>query len=273
MKYDDTMIFEEFYHMIKKNKKLRRRANNKKDKINRLKEPKSKLKESKYAFKGPVINEEKGEEEIEDEEEKNNDKNGDNQSNEGDDEEDSQENSQEESEEQSEEQSEEPSEEPSEEAKEETKEEYDEIAERIKCICSIKNGTFHYENRTFSPNKRVERFNKTFLFPNIKVMKCLLKIKFNIGQIFAFLLLLIFFIISIPNYLWRYKEVDADVKIDENREEINDNQNEDDINKENKRKIFAWEFPFEDLKKILKEYEEEPNKEKRIFCRKSIKKK
>ena len=126
MKYDDTMIFEEFYHMIKKNKKLRRRANNKKDKINRLKEPKSKLKESKYAFKGPVINEEKGEEEIEDEEEKNNDKNGDNQSNEGDDEEDSQENSQEESEEQSEEQSEEPSEEPSEEAKEETKEENEE---------------------------------------------------------------------------------------------------------------------------------------------------
>ena len=64
MDYGDTMIFEEFYHMIKKNKKLRRRAN--KEKVTKINN--NKLKESKYKFKGPVINEEKGEEESEEEE-------------------------------------------------------------------------------------------------------------------------------------------------------------------------------------------------------------
>ena len=55
MKYGDTIIFDEFYMMIKKNKKLRH--------------PQSKLKRksnsSKFVYKGPVINEEKMEDEEE----------------------------------------------------------------------------------------------------------------------------------------------------------------------------------------------------------------
>ena len=61
MKYEDTIIFEEFYKMIKKNKKLRNNENKNKKKVKR--------EESKYKFKGPVIDEEKGEEEDEDEDE------------------------------------------------------------------------------------------------------------------------------------------------------------------------------------------------------------
>ena len=56
MKYGDTIIFDEFFNMIKRNKKLRHHEKRKKN---------IKKKESKYIFKGPVINEELGEEEYE----------------------------------------------------------------------------------------------------------------------------------------------------------------------------------------------------------------
>ena len=56
MKYEDTIIFDEFFHMIKKNKKLRHH-----DKKKNLKK-----RTSKFVFEGPVIDEEKGEEEYED---------------------------------------------------------------------------------------------------------------------------------------------------------------------------------------------------------------
>ena len=60
MKYEDTIIFEEFYKMIKKNKKLRHHEIKKKAKKEML----------RHEFKGPVIDEAKGEEEDEDDEEK-----------------------------------------------------------------------------------------------------------------------------------------------------------------------------------------------------------
>ena len=52
MKYEDTIIFEEFYAMMRKNKKLRHKEPRKK----------KKNKDSKFVFKGPVIDEAKGEE-------------------------------------------------------------------------------------------------------------------------------------------------------------------------------------------------------------------
>ena len=88
MKYNDTIIFEEFYTMIKRNKKLRNR--------NRELIKKKRYNSSKFVFKGPVIDEAKGEEEEEkeDKEEKSNnsekseEEESVNESNEGDDEED-----------------------------------------------------------------------------------------------------------------------------------------------------------------------------------------
>jgi len=56
MKYESSMKFEEFYNMIKKNKKFgsKKKSSSKK-----------KVRVSKYVFKGPVIDEAKGEEEQE----------------------------------------------------------------------------------------------------------------------------------------------------------------------------------------------------------------
>ena len=56
MKYGDTIIFDEFFHMIKRNKKLRNHEKRKKN---------FRKKSSKFVFTGPVINEELGEEENE----------------------------------------------------------------------------------------------------------------------------------------------------------------------------------------------------------------
>ena len=85
MKYEDTIIFDEFFAMMRKNKKLRHKEPRKK----------KKNKDSKFLFKGPVIDEAKGEEEEEkeDKEEKSNnsekseEEESVNESNEGDDEE------------------------------------------------------------------------------------------------------------------------------------------------------------------------------------------
>jgi serine/threonine protein kinase len=55
MKYGDTIIFEEFFNMIKRNRKLRHHE----------KKKGTKRKSSKFVFEGPVIDEEKGEEEYE----------------------------------------------------------------------------------------------------------------------------------------------------------------------------------------------------------------
>ena len=68
MKYEDNVKFEDFYDMIRKNKKLGHKK-------------KKKKKMSKYLFQGPVISEAKGEEEQESDDEKNendNDIDGDN---------------------------------------------------------------------------------------------------------------------------------------------------------------------------------------------------
>ena len=59
MKYGDTIIFDEFFAMIKKNKKLRHRERKKRNKRD----------ENKYIFKGPVIDEKKVEEEEDDDDE------------------------------------------------------------------------------------------------------------------------------------------------------------------------------------------------------------
>ena len=61
MKYENNIKFEEFFYMIKKNKKLGHK-----------KKAKSKKKISKYLFDGPVINEAQGDEEQESDDVKNN---------------------------------------------------------------------------------------------------------------------------------------------------------------------------------------------------------
>ena len=80
MKYTDTIIFDQFYSMIKRNKKLRQNHEQKKKFLS---------KSSKFVFKGPVINEAKGEEEDEDDDkDENKEKNKEKEENDGDDEED-----------------------------------------------------------------------------------------------------------------------------------------------------------------------------------------
>jgi Ca2+-binding EF-hand superfamily protein len=59
MKYGDTIIFDEFFNMIKRNRKLRHHE----------KKKGNKKKSSKFVFEGPVIDEEKGEEEYEEDNE------------------------------------------------------------------------------------------------------------------------------------------------------------------------------------------------------------
>ena len=61
MKYENSIKFEEFADMIKKNKKLGQK-----------KKSKTKKKMSKYIFNGPVINEAQGDEEQESDDVKNN---------------------------------------------------------------------------------------------------------------------------------------------------------------------------------------------------------
>lgn len=64
MKMEDTITFEEFFEMIKNNTKAKRTEEaNDKDKTKDINKMKYKKKESKYAFKGPVIDEVKAEEE------------------------------------------------------------------------------------------------------------------------------------------------------------------------------------------------------------------
>ena len=64
MKMEDTITFEEFFEMIKNNTKAKRTEEaNDKDKTKDVNKMKYKKKESKYAFKGPVIDEVKAEEE------------------------------------------------------------------------------------------------------------------------------------------------------------------------------------------------------------------
>ena len=75
MKYGDTIIFEEFFNMIKRNRKLRHHE----------KKKGNKKKSSKFVFEGPVIDEEKGEEEYEEDNE--NKKGNNNEDNDGDNEE------------------------------------------------------------------------------------------------------------------------------------------------------------------------------------------
>jgi hypothetical protein len=64
MKMEDSITFEEFFEMIKNNTKAKGKEEaNDKDKSKELNKSKYKKKESKYAFKGPVIDEVKAEEE------------------------------------------------------------------------------------------------------------------------------------------------------------------------------------------------------------------
>ena len=74
--------------------------------------------------------------------------------------------------------------------------------ERIICKCKTKNSTEGFENATFSSNPEDESFKKKYKLPNLKVIQCLfkLKIKFNIGQIFALLLFILYIIFSYPNF-------------------------------------------------------------------------
>ena len=71
MKIEDSITFDQFYEMIKNNSKLEIKENDKKDNKNNEEKKtdfnnvKFKKKESKYAFKGPVIDEEKCEEDGE----------------------------------------------------------------------------------------------------------------------------------------------------------------------------------------------------------------
>jgi hypothetical protein len=87
----------------------------------------------------------------------------------------------------------------------------------------------------------------------------------NLGQLFGFILFLIFLSLSSRNYFKRCQKADKvkfpedfDKKIYDVNIEANGPQNEG----KNKRKIYDYEIPLEKLEKILKPYEYKPEKKK-----------
>ena len=127
---------------------------------------------------------------------------------------------------------------------------YDNNTMRVICKGPIKENTNVAGNVTFIEQEVSERFKNNHTFPdNFRVMLCLFKVKFNIGQVFALILFIAFVILSIPNYCCRCKNAAKNKK----------SKNKD----ENKRKIFDWEVPLELLKKELIVEEDETKEEKK----------
>ena len=120
---------------------------------------------------------------------------------------------------------------------------FDIVSERVICSCKIKNGTYDYDKVTFTLEID-KKFNKSYSMPNIKVLQCLFKKK-NVGPGFwiSLFLLLAFIVILLPNRCCKCKLADPD-----------------DRKEKNKKEIYDWEEPFEQLKKDrLKQYEDKPD--------------
>ena len=107
---------------------------------------------------------------------------------------------------------------------------YDKETERAVCKCKIKVSTEGFENVTFSPNEVDKKFKKKFIFPNVRVMKCILKNWMNSGFVFALILLVGFVILNIKRCC-QLSDINHKIKDD--------------------RKIYKWEEPFEELKGLL----------------------
>ena len=75
---------------------------------------------------------------------------------------------------------------------------YDNNTNRIKCKCKIKGSTF--ENVTFVKNPLNKFFEKKYILPNVRILKCLFKgKKIGFWQILAFIFLILFIFATIKN--------------------------------------------------------------------------
>ena len=124
---------------------------------------------------------------------------------------------------------------------------YDIETSRAVCKCKIKLSTEGYENVTFSPNELDKNFNKKYVLPNIRVMKCIFK---NIwikspGQIFPIIIIFAFAFL----YTLRYLHLSD---INKRKENNNDNNYNDDG-----RNILKCEEPLEKLINKLSTGEED----------------
>ena len=132
---------------------------------------------------------------------------------------------------------------------------YDNITERVICICKIKGSTEGFENVSFSSNE-IER---QYFFPNIRVMKCFFECKITIGEIFSLILFILFLILSLINI-----QIFCCCKSKKSLFfKLSNNENNED-NKKNKSS-YDWEKPLEELLNMIESYskdlEEEQKKE------------
>ena len=122
---------------------------------------------------------------------------------------------------------------------------FDDKKDRIICKCNIKGSTEGYENVTFTPNKDFDDF---YIAPNIRVLKCMGKIKFSLGFLISLILLIAFIIISCKNCNMCFCCGKKSFF----------------IHKEENRMYYDWEEPIEKLKKQIQDFEDEFKKEKNI---------
>ena len=136
---------------------------------------------------------------------------------------------------------------------------YDDITDRVICKCKIKGSTEGFENVTFIPNDLDKYFEKKYILPNVRVLKCLFKGKLGIGQFFAILLLIIF---TISAYFNCCKKRSFKKQINPN-EQVNNINFYNNGNNDNTRiitvKRFVWEQPFDILLDKLELVENELN--------------
>ena len=159
---------------------------------------------------------------------------------------------------------------------------FDNMTNRIVNKCNIKNSTQGYEYVIFTKKEPSKKFNKTVIAPNILVEKCFLKAnwkKINIGLLIASSLFLIFFgtlyldcrkVRYVKNFKTEEKKNNLieegknnlieDGEKNKNEEE-GKNKKEEGNNDENEErgKIHKWEYPFAELKELLK-YEDQDDK-------------
>ena len=112
---------------------------------------------------------------------------------------------------------------------------YDDLTGRVICLCPIKGSTENFENVTFSPNVIDERFKKKYHFPNIRVVKCFLKLhwkELNIGLLISTFLIILYFI----GLIWGLCKITF-----KNKHEIQTREND------LKKIIYTWEEPYEIL--------------------------
>ena len=144
---------------------------------------------------------------------------------------------------------------------------YESSTERVICKCKIKEDPDNYENVTFVPNELDDHFKKKYILPNIRVVKCFIKLKWsnNAGFYVSLFLFIAFTILCIVRYLDKIDFNEEKEETEKNKRNLleSDNENneikdsarretENEENKEkNKKKIFRWEEPLEFLKKKI----------------------